>query len=73
MKVFNIVALSLALAILGSQGVAMLFESLLGQSGQLPAMLAAVAIGISARRLVEYILGYSLSSALRGEDDTQQR
>lgn len=70
MKTFNLFALSLGGAVVVVMGASMLAEQLLGRETAMVAVVPiALLVGLSARRVTEKILGYTLLEALREESN----
>lgn len=70
MKAFNIIALSLGGALLSVLFLSYVSELIFGEDiAKFLVIGPALIIGMSARRTVEKILGYTLLEALRGDDE----
>ncbi len=72
MKAFNLTALAIGGAFVIMMGVSMLADAFLDKStAMLVVMPIGLLVGLSARRVTEKILGYTLLEALReGNNDT---
>lgn len=71
MKAFNIIALSLALALLGSYALCYIGEQALGNDAKLVVFPVVLALGLFSRRIVQRILGYTLEEAMKDKKDGQ--
>lgn len=71
LKVFNLVFLSIGLALVSVQGLCMLGDALLGPSAQYVVLVPALLIGMNARKITEKILGYTLKQA-QDEDSHEE-
>lgn len=61
MKLWNIVILTLLLAAVGSLGIGMALEKLLGpDSAALPSLICAIILGLNSRKIVEKVVGYTM-------------
>jgi hypothetical protein len=74
MKAFNIIALSLTLAILGGLALCTAGEFYFGDSAKFVVAPLALALGFSARRIVQYFLGYTLEDSMKetSNDESKQ-
>jgi FtsH-binding integral membrane protein len=73
MKTFNLMALSLAFAILGALGLCALFEFLLGpDQAKFVVMPFALALGFSARRIMQKLLGYTMEEAIKMDNESNE-
>ena len=70
MKALNLILLALSLALIGSMGTAVLTEHFLSRDVAMPITLTiSLLLGLSARRLTEKALGYTLLDAMKeGEE-----
>lgn len=66
MRVFNLIALSYGFALGGALGLCVLFEYMFGpDDAKFIVAPFALALGFSARRIMQKLLGYTLEEALK--------
>lgn len=65
MKAFNIIGLSLALAVLGGFALCTAGEFYFGDSAKYLVAPLALALGFFSRRIVQHFLGYTLEDSMK--------
>lgn len=69
MKAFNLLALSVGLAAALCWGLCLSADYCLPENARVFVMPLALAIGLSARRITQFLLGYTLEEAMGVEDE----
>lgn len=69
MKATSLILLSFTLAIVSVLGFCYLGNLYLGDEAKFPVFFASMLIGVSSRRIVEKILGYTLLEAYQEDQD----
>ena len=67
MKTFNLMLVTMTIAIGGASAVSSLSHLLMGDAGAIIALPVAFLLGFNARRIAEKVIGYTLTEALAEE------